>query len=183
VAIDPGGVSVAMADLIEAKSLTLSAILLTHAHLDHIEGVSKLVRRCEAPIYLHPDGKRFYEGAAVQSAQFGVSIDPLPPPDQTLAHGQRLKFGALSLSVRHTPGHAPGHVIFYAEKPGIAFVGDVVFQGSIGRTDLPGGNFQELMRSIRQQLLTLPDETKLYSGHERDTNPFLAPSYGAGGFA
>ncbi len=193
VAIDPGGAAIAMADFLEAKTLTLAAVLITHAHVDHIEGVGKLLRRLESEVqvYLHPDDRRFYDNAAVQAAQFGMSVDPLPPIDQKLAHGQRLKFGALSFSVRHTPGHSPGHVILVAEKAGVAFVGDVVFQGSIGRTDLPGGNFQELMRSIRQQVLSLPETTRLYSGHgppttvahERDANPFLAPSYGGGGFA
>jgi hydroxyacylglutathione hydrolase len=191
VAIDPGGRANHMADFLDDQKLMLAAILLTHAHLDHIEGVPKLVRRTEAPIYLHSEGKRFYDSAAVQAAQFGMRVDPMPPVDEQLAHGQRLKFGVIQLEVRHAPGHAPGHVILYAEKAGVAFVGDVVFQGSIGRTDLPGGNFQELMRSIRQQVLTLPDATTLYSGHgppttvqhERDTNPFLAPNYGGGGFA
>jgi hydroxyacylglutathione hydrolase len=188
VAIDPGGEAVAMADFIESERLKLAAILLTHAHIDHIEGVSKLHRRNEAPIYLHPDDRRFYENAPMQAVQFGLTIAPLPPASEKLAHGQRLTFGSLLFEVRHVPGHAPGHVIFYAEKHKLAFVGDVVFNGSIGRTDLPGGNYQELMRSIRQQVLTLPDATVLYSGHgpattvgdERIGNPFLAPNYGGG---
>lgn len=188
VAIDPGGDAVAMADFLESKRLRLAAILLTHAHIDHIEGISRLHRRIEAPIYLHPDDRRFYENAPMQAVQFGLTIAPLPSPSEKLAHAQRLKFGSLVFEVRHVPGHAPGHVMFYAEKHKLAFVGDVVFNGSIGRTDLPGGNYQELMRSIRQQVLTLPDATVLYSGHgppttvgdERVGNPFLAPNYGGG---
>ncbi len=190
VAIDPGGKSVAMADFLEGRELRLSAVLLTHAHLDHIEGVAKLVRRAAAPIYLHPDDRRFYDAAALQAVQFGMVVDPLPPVDHPLTHGQRLTFGPLSFEVRHVPGHAPGHVIFYAPQAENAFVGDVVFQGSIGRTDLPGGNFQDLMRSIRQQVLTLPPGTRLYCGHgppttvqhEATTNPFLVGHY-SGGFA
>src|SRR5688572_17511040 len=160
VAVDAGGAAIAMADFLEARQLTLSAILLTHAHIDHIEGVGTLLRRIEseAQVYLHPDDRRFYDNAAVQAAQFGISVDPLPPAEQALSHGQRLKFGPLHFSVRHTPGHSPGHVILVADKPDLAFVGDVVFQGSIGRSDLPGGNHQTLMRSIRQQVLILPDE-------------------------
>jgi hydroxyacylglutathione hydrolase len=193
VAIDPGGLANAMADFLEAKQLKLSAVLLTHAHIDHIQGVGQLVRRVEdkPPIYLHPDDRRFYDNAAVQAAQFGMSVGPLPPIDEPLSHGQRLVFGALSFRVRHAPGHSPGHVILVSEKLELAFVGDVVFQGSIGRSDLPGGNMQQLMRSIRQQVLDLPDDTRLYSGHgppttvahERETNPFLTATYGGGGFA
>ena len=188
VAFDPGGKATAMADFIEKRGLQLTAILLTHAHIDHIEGVAGLHRRIEAPIYLHPDDRRFYEGAPLQAVQFGLTIAPLPPVNEKLQHAQRLKFGGMTFEVRHVPGHAPGHVIFYAQKDNLAFVGDVVFNGSIGRTDLPGGNYQELMRSIRQQVLTLPDNTVLYSGHgpvttvgdERVGNPFLAPNYGGG---
>jgi hydroxyacylglutathione hydrolase len=188
VAIDPGGEAIAMANFLEQNKLQLAAILLTHAHLDHIEGVFKLVRRTQAPIYLHPEDRRFYDNAALQAAQFGLTVDPPPPADEKLNHGQRLKFGEMAFEVRHVPGHSPGHVIFYAEKAKLAFVGDVVFSGSIGRTDLPGGSFQELMRSIRQQVLSLPDSTKLYSGHgpattvgeERVGNPFIAGNYGGG---
>jgi len=177
-----------MADFIERSQLQLAAILLTHAHIDHIEGIGKLIRRSEAPVYLHPDDRRFYDNAQLQAVQFGMAIDPLPEVDGALLHGHKLKFGGLGFEVRHVPGHSPGHVLLYAQDADLAFVGDVVFQGSIGRTDLPGGNYQELMRSIRQQVLTLPDNTLLYSGHgppttvgqERVTNPFLAPSFGGG---
>ncbi|MGH7468432.1 MAG: MBL fold metallo-hydrolase [Longimicrobiales bacterium] len=191
VAIDPGGESVAMADFVEQRELRLAAILLTHAHLDHIDGVAKLVRRTLAPIYLHDADRKLYSAVALQAVQFGMVVDPLPPVNRALTHGQHLQFGSLKFEVRHVPGHAPGHVILYAEQAGLAFVGDVVFQGSIGRTDLPGGNFQELMRSIREQVLTLPPATRLYCGHgptttvhhEATTNPFLVASYGGGGFA
>jgi glyoxylase-like metal-dependent hydrolase (beta-lactamase superfamily II) len=96
------------------------------------------------------------------------------------------ELAGIALEVRYVPGHAPGHVLFYSASDGVAFVGDVVFQGSIGRTDLPGGSYQVLMRSIREQVMTLPDETKLYAGHgplttvgeERRFNPFIAPMYG-----
>jgi glyoxylase-like metal-dependent hydrolase (beta-lactamase superfamily II) len=179
-----------MADLLEQSKLRLAAVLLTHAHLDHIEGVARLVRRIPAPIHLHPDDRRLYDAAALQAAQFGMQVEPLPAIDKTLAGGQKLDFGGLDFEVRHVPGHSPGHVLFYDQRAGIAFVGDLVFQGSIGRSDLPGGNFEQLMRSIREQVLTLPDATVLYSGHgprttvghERLTNPFLVPHY-RGGFA
>lgn len=187
-AIDPGAGVPELIARLDQQQLTLAAILLTHAHLDHIEGVAKLVRKTEAPVYLHDGDRQFYENAAMQAVQFGLRVDPMPPVDNVLVHGQRLSFGQLKFEVRHVPGHAPGHVLLYNDQERIAFVGDVVFSGSIGRTDLPGGNYQVLMRSIRQQVLTLPAATRLYAGHgppttvetESRTNPFLAPSFGGG---
>lgn len=188
VAIDPGAAAPAMADTLSAEGLWLEAILLTHAHIDHIEGVGELVRRTGAAVYLHLDDGPLYSGAIVQAMQFGMRVEEPPPVDNALEHGQSLELAGLTFQVRHVPGHAPGHVILYIEEAGIAFVGDVVFQGSIGRTDLPGGDFTQLIDGIRQQVLTLPDDTVLYTGHgpettvghERGTNPFLVPQYGGG---
>lgn len=186
VAIDPGGRAADMLELLAARDLTLQAVLLTHAHIDHIEGVAPIVRATGAPVYLHPDDELLYRNVAVQAAQFGMRVELPPPADHALAHGQVLDFAGLSFEARHVPGHAPGHVLFYVESAQVAFVGDVVFQGSIGRTDLPGGNFQQLMSSIREQVLSLPGHVTLYSGHgppttvdrERETNPFLVPDFG-----
>jgi glyoxylase-like metal-dependent hydrolase (beta-lactamase superfamily II) len=130
----------------------------------------------------------FYERVAVQAMQFGMHVEEPPPVDHALDHGQVLELAGLTLQVRHVPGHSPGHVILYVEEASVAFVGDVVFQGSIGRTDLPGGNFPQLARGIRAHVLTLPDDTTLHSGHgpsttvghERITNPFLVPHFGGG---
>ncbi|HEX7118965.1 MAG TPA: MBL fold metallo-hydrolase [Longimicrobiales bacterium] len=190
VAIDPGAGAGALADALEAEGIALEAILLTHAHFDHIEGVAGLVERTGAPVYLHPDARPWYDRAADQAAMFGVRVAAPPAPSHALAHGQDLELAGVRVEVRDAPGHAPGHVILYIADAGLAFVGDVVFQGSIGRTDLPGGNFQQLMRSIREQVLSLPDETVLFPGHgpettvghERVANPFLVPQY-RGGFA
>ncbi len=190
VAVDPGAGAAAVADGLEAEGLTLDAVLLTHAHLVHIVGVAELVGRVAAPVYLHPDARPWYDRVAEQAAMFGMRITAPPPPDRELRHGQELELGGVRIEVRDSPGHAPGHVVLYVPEAGVAFVGDVVFQGSIGRTDLPGGDFQQLMRSIREQVLTLPDETVLYPGHgpetsvahERASNPFLVPDY-RGGFA
>lgn len=187
VAIDPGGAAADLARAVEAEGFDLQAILLTHAHLDHIEGVA-VVRAIapDAPIWLHPDDLGLYGGVQRQAAMFGLDVEPQPEPTDELAAGQRYEFGDCAFDVRFTPGHAAGHVIFVAEDAGVAFVGDVVFQGSIGRTDLPGGDFQTLMKSIRSEVLTLPDEMSLFPGHgppttvghERIGNPFLVPHYG-----
>lgn len=188
-AIDPGDAP-SMVQTLSEQNLQLAAILLTHSHIDHIDGVAYLVRATHAPIYLHPEARIFYDNAAVQGAQFGMRVETPPPPTHELQPGKTVKLAGIELEVRYVPGHAPGHVLLYSAQDGVAFVGDVVFQGSIGRTDLPGGNYQVLMQSIREQVMTLPDETTLYSGHgpettvgdERRFNPFIAPLYG-GSFA
>lgn len=188
VAIDPGGAVDAMARALEGAGQGLAAILLTHSHIDHIEGVAELVRRHPAPIYLHPDARAWYDRAAEQAVYFGMEFEVPPPPDQPLEPGVPLELAGLRFEVRYAPGHAPGHVLLYLPEAGVAFVGDVVFQGSIGRSDLPGGDFYRLMQSIREEVMTLPEETVLYPGHgapttvghERVANPFLVPNLGAG---
>lgn len=191
VVIDPGNRIDRFNALLQQAGRAPVAILLTHAHLDHLEGVAALKRATGAPIWLHAADRRLYDAAAQQAAMFGMQVELPPPPDYAWSHGQIFRFGECELEVRHVPGHAPGHVVLYSAADGLAFVGDVVFAGSIGRTDLPGGEFQTLIDAIRAQVLTLPDETELYPGHgptttvarERATNPFLAPQYGGSRFA
>ena len=187
VAIDPGRGAGELLRAVESDGLTLEAVYLTHAHLDHVEGVGAVrAAHPDVPIWLHPDDLPLYNGVQRQAAMFGLSAEPQPAPTDEIVPGEPLTFGSCSFQVRFTPGHAPGHVILVAEEDGLAFVGDVVFHGSIGRTDLPGGDMQTLMASIREQVLTLPDATTLYPGHgppttvgqERSTNPFLVPHYG-----
>lgn len=160
----------------------IGEIWLTHAHFDHIAGAAEIVKQIDPPppIALHPGDLPLYrmQGGA---PLFGLRIDPAPEPKIGLAHGQRRQIGNLDFEVRHTPGHTPGHVVFYCAAEGVVFCGDVIFQGSIGRTDLPGGSYETLLHSIEENILTLPDETRLLSGHgpetrvgvERFQNPFL----------
>lgn len=187
VVIDPGSEVERIEAAIEEMGGELAAILLTHAHVDHVGAVEPLQVDHDVPIYLHPADRPLYDAAEDQAAAFGLSV-PIPPrPDHALAHGDRLRFGELLLSVRHAPGHSPGHVVFVTG--GAAFVGDCLFQGSIGRTDLPGGDARTLLVSIREQILDLPPDTVLYPGHgpettvarEASSNPFLTGAFGWSG--
>ena len=184
--IDPGAATPDALAVVRDLDLDVAAILLTHAHLDHVEGVGVAKRDTKAPIHLHPLDRILYDNAPAQAAAFGVPCDDLPPPDAQLVPGVNLAFGGTEFEVVFAPGHAPGHVMFVSVSEPVAIVGDVIFMGSIGRTDLPGGDYQVLMNSIRSQVLTMPSDTRLLPGHgpettvghERGTNPFLTPVYG-----
>lgn len=187
--VDPGAAVDQMLAAAEEGGVSVSAIVLTHAHIDHIDGVARAKRATGAPIFLHPDDEPLYGQAPAQAQWFGLEMEIPPPIDEYLHEGTPVTFGECSLDVFHTPGHAPGHVILVGH--GIAIVGDCVFSGSIGRTDLPGGDFQTLMASIRSHILILPDDTILYSGHGKETtvghervaNPFLTQHLGGSRFA
>ncbi len=187
VIVDPGaGAGEALARISD-EELDVQAILLTHAHLDHVDGLP-LVHAAlpEIPIWLHSADQGLYDAAPMQAEAFGMPVPDLPPVTDRFEAGTQVSFGgSLVFDVRYAPGHVPGHVILVAFDAGAALVGDVVFQGNIGRTDLPGGDLATLMRSIRDQVLTLPDNMVLHSGHgpettvqrERVGNPFLNGSY------
>ncbi len=157
-------------------------IWLTHAHFDHLGGAAAVADGVDPPppVALHPEDYWLWraEGGA---RLFGFQIDPGPEPTIDLVDGQRLNLGSLTFEVRAAPGHTPGHVMFYCASAGVLFSGDVIFQLGIGRTDLPGGDYPQLMESIRAQVLSLPDSTRVLSGHgpettvgdERAHNPFL----------
>lgn len=179
VLIDPGEEAELFLRRLATERLALEAVWLTHAHVDHVLGVGRVLAAHPVPLYLHPADRPLYDGLPEQAGWFGLEAEAPPPPDHDLADGQRLTLGGLVFEVLHVPGHTPGHVVFVGH--GVALVGDVLFAGSIGRTDLPGGETQTLLASIRERLLPLPEETIVYPGHgpettighERRTNPFL----------
>jgi len=187
VVIDPGADGPRLAATIQGEGIDVRAILITHAHIDHVEGIPKVLDVVpDAAVWLHADALGMYRAMENQAARFGVDLGPLPDPTDWFVPGEMFRFGDCSFDVRFTPGHAPGHVTLFEPRAGVAFVGDVVFRGSIGRCDIPGGDMKTLMKSIREQVLTLPDTTVLYAGHgppttvgtERVGNPFLIPHYG-----
>lgn len=159
-------------------------VVLTHAHLDHIFGCPWLAQTYGLAPWLHPDAVAHYRQAPQQALMFGMPSIVLPAPAGLLDTTQPLRFGQTELALRHTPGHAPGHVVLIHHATRQVVVGDVLFQGSIGRTDLPGGNHALLLQSIFQELLTLPDDYAVHAGHmgpttighERRHNPFLTQS-------
>jgi len=180
VLVDPGEEAELFLARLRADGLTLTAIWLTHAHLDHVAGVGEVKAQVDVPIWLHPADRVLYDHAPDQARMFlGAALPPLPAPDRDIVPGDTMRVGGCEFEVRFVPGHSPGSVAFVAD--GIALAGDVLFAGSVGRVDLPGGHGATLVRSIRDQLLTLPDETIVYPGHgpdttigrERATNPFI----------
>jgi hydroxyacylglutathione hydrolase len=186
VIIDPGEDSARFLAELNAKGWSLQGIWLTHAHIDHIMGVGAVQRATGAPIHLHPLDRPLYDALPQFGSWVGMRIDPAPPPQFELVAGQALRVGAFHFIVKFTPGHSPGSVSFHGE--GMIFGGDVLFNGSVGRTDLPGGDSATLMSSIQSEFLSLPDSTVVHSGHgpattvgvERLTNPFLTGAYPLG---
>jgi glyoxylase-like metal-dependent hydrolase (beta-lactamase superfamily II) len=178
--VDPGEEAGLILHKIAATGATPVAIWLTHAHLDHVLGVPRVAAETGAPVWLHPADRPLYDAVPDQAAWFGLAAPTLPPPDRSFAHGEVVRVGSLEFEVRHAPGHSPGSVCLVG--PGVVFGGDVLFAGSIGRADLPGGDFDTLIASIERELLSLPDATIVYTGHgpettvgrERRSNPFLA---------
>lgn len=180
VVIDPGEEPERILAEIKALGLTIKYVLNTHAHFDHILANGPLVKATGAPLAIHALDLpllRQNGGASL----FGFDAPPSPEPDLLLAEGDTIFFGTHTFQVLFTPGHTPGHVSFYESKAGVIFDGDVLFAGGIGRTDLPGGDYETLMASINHKLMVLPDETVVCSGHgplttigrERASNPWL----------
>jgi glyoxylase-like metal-dependent hydrolase (beta-lactamase superfamily II) len=186
VLIDPGDEVEALLDSARELNTDVSAILLTHAHLDHITGVGRAHTATSAPIWIHRDDLFLYDGVVEQGRLFGLSVAPQPPIDHFYKPGGFIEFGRHIVDVYPTPGHSPGGVCL-AIGPASGsdrelFVGDTLFAGSVGRTDLPAGDMDTLLRSIRTVLFRFPDDTPVHSGHgptttigeEKRTNPFLS---------
>jgi len=168
-------------EYINNHQLSLNRMILTHAHLDHVFGVNWVNKTYGLSPEVHLDDKVMYDNAVAVATQYGLQMKALVPPIVGLESGSSFEFGGVKFEVAHAPGHSPGSVCFYCEAESILIAGDVIFQGSIGRTDLPGGDFDTLISSIKRQVLTLPDDVTIYSGHgpitnvgqERIANPFL----------
>ncbi|GKX62558.1 MBL fold metallo-hydrolase [Pragia fontium] len=183
--VDPGGEATLLMRAIDSLGLTLEQVLLTHGHLDHVGAAKEMAERYNVPIVgPHRDDAFLLESLAEQSARFGLENCTPFTPNRWLEEGDKVSVGNETLFVRHTPGHTPGHVIFFSESSRLASVGDVLFAGGIGRTDFPRGNYTDLINSIREKLWPLGNDVQFIPGHgpmstfgdERLTNPFVADS-------
>ncbi len=176
--VDPGDHASKIIGAVDASGCTLRGLWITHAHVDHVGAIAPVQQRFGVPVWLHPLDLPLYARAVDQGRRYGIHIEPPPAPDHELAEGDVMQVGALSFDVMHLPGHAPGHVAFIGQ--GVAFGGDCLFAGSVGRTDLPLSDPAALERSLAR-LAALPAETVVYPGHgpattigaENRTNPFL----------
>lgn len=166
---------------IAEKQLKPVNITNTHCHFDHIMGVEFLRGQYNIPFRAHEADNFWVEKAMDQGKMFGFEMHAVRQPEQNIDESQLLTFGNSTLKIIHVPGHSPGHVVFYSEQEKLLIAGDVLFYGSIGRTDLPGGNHAEFIENIKNKVLTLPEETKVYCGHgpettigfEKNSNPYL----------
>ncbi len=185
IVIDPGMYDAQelkqLTDFITDKNLAVQKVLLTHAHLDHVFGLKALLEVYDVPFYLHKEELPVYTTAETVAKNYGVELSLPQKEYQFISENDTVSFGEEELEIRFTPGHSPGSICFYSQKSNWVIGGDVLFQQSIGRTDLPGGDFDTLIKSIQTQIFTMPDDTRIYSGHgpstivglEKMNNPFL----------
>ncbi len=186
VVVDPGGDPDEIMQVIKHYGLTVKMAIHTHAHLDHIAATRDVKEQTGATIALHKDDLFLYDGFEVQARMFRWQVRPVLPVDHFLTHGETLAFGKREATVIHTPGHTPGSCCFAtsSQRGPLLFAGDTLFQGSVGRTDLPGGDFPTLERSIRERLYSLDPDTLVIPGHgaptsigdETRANPFVRPA-------
>lgn len=179
--IDPGDNVQAILSRLAAHKLTLKQIVITHAHIDHVGGALQLKRATGAPILLNKNDLPLLQLMDVQAGWLGVQPPEVAPPDESAEHGMKLGIAGHPAEVIHTPGHTPGSICLYFQPDHLLLAGDTLFAGSIGRTDLPGGDGKQILQSIHDRLLVLPDDLRVIPGHgpqttlgeERQTNPFL----------
>ena len=179
--VDPGDEAARIALAVEQTGLEIGGILITHAHIDHLGAVAALVEEYACPVLMHAEAEPMLQQLPAQAMMMGLRFGKVPAVDGHIEDEEALEVGGLSLRALYTPGHAPGHLAFYVEGEGLVLSGDALFAGSVGRTDLFGGDIDLLMRSIKERLMTLPDETGVFPGHgpqtrigdERAHNPFL----------
>ena len=179
--VDPGDEATRIALAVEQTQLEIDRILVTHAHIDHVGAVGALADEYACPVLMHAEAEPMLEQLPTQAMMMGLRFGKVPTVDRYVEDEEVLEIGELRLRSLYTPGHAPGHLAFYIENEELLLSGDALFAGSVGRTDLFGGDMEVLLRSINERLLTLPDETRVYPGHgpkttigtERAHNPFL----------
>ncbi len=179
--VDPGGHVGAIRSALDRSKLKCKYIVNTHSHFDHVGGNQELKKATGAEILIHAAEAPMLSQLANQGRMFGITVENSPKPDRTIDEGDVLEVGALCLEVLHTPGHSSGSVCLVIKGEEKILVGDLIFQGSVGRTDLPGGSMSQLVKNIKEKIFTHPDATKLYPGHgpatsvgiEKRTNPFL----------
>jgi hydroxyacylglutathione hydrolase len=181
IVVDPGDDIPRILSVLDKHNLTVRQIVITHAHIDHIAGAHRLKRVTGAPILYNQNDLPLVEMMDMQAGWLGIPTPEVPPPDDTLDDGKRINIIGLTGSILHTPGHTQGSVCLYLPDQSLLLAGDTLFAGSVGRTDLPGGNSRQLIASIYNRLLTLPDDVTVIPGHgprttiaeEKETNPFL----------
>jgi hydroxyacylglutathione hydrolase len=181
IVIDPGDDISRIMAVLRQHSLTVKQIVITHAHIDHIAGAARLKQLTGAPILYNQNDLPLVKMMDIQAGWLGIGTPEVPPPDDTLDDGKTIAIAGLTGTILHTPGHTQGSVCLYLPAHSLLIAGDTLFAGSVGRTDLPGGNTSQLIASIHDRLLTLPDDVKVIPGHgpatsietERHENPFL----------
>ena len=181
IVIDPGDDVSRILDILERKKLTVNMIVITHAHIDHIGGAEKLRALTGAPVYMHEADKMLSDRLDIQAGWLGIETPEDPGIDIPAHEGDILRAGAVEAQVLHTPGHTQGSISLYLPKENKVIAGDTLFEGSVGRTDLPGGDTDQIKQSIREKLYTLPDSTIVFPGHggttsigkEKRSNPFV----------
>ena len=181
IVVDPGDEISRIVDTLKKHGLTVKQIIITHAHIDHIAGAQRLKRLTGAPILYNQNDLPLVKMMDQQAGWLGIPVPEVAPPDASLEEGQKVAVSGISGYILHTPGHTEGSVCLYLPRQNLLLAGDTLFAGSVGRTDLPGGNSRKLIQSIHESLLTLPDEVTVVPGHgpktsigtERESNPFI----------